>query len=369
MLQSFFSSMSKLQFFVFLLLCFAFVLLVPAKLSKWYNSSTALEYEPWNPDNINNIKEQIATLNKENIQVDIDLKELAKLTENVKSNREYILETVSSNNHNDMYNSLYTPYVPFRDYYDEYLVPNKPPVSDRISNKVRNAMSKYANILLRFETKLNLKSRYGRYNAYRDSMAQDTSQSAISKETAIAAFDEAKSSSLKIFTSLDTSLNSETKFSEKKKLEMKQRQEKLQDDFNKKNFNINQYAVVIGIPFFIVAALLMYWYGLRSTKEGGSKTAPSIDPKDKFAFAINTITVLLLILSLLILGLSKVIAENTLAALLGTIGGYVLNNKNKDSFSTVQAGTTVHSTTSLPANSTNDLPSAPPPPPPVATES
>ncbi len=368
MLKNFFSSMNKLHFFVFLLLCFALVLLVPAKLSKWYNSSTALEYEPWNPDNINNIKEQIAALNKENIQVDIDLKELSKLTENVKSNREYILETVFSNNHNHIYTSLYTPYVSFRDYYDEYPVANKLFVSDRISNKVRNAMSKYANILMKFETELNLKIRYGRYNGYRDSIAQDTPQSAVSKEIANPAFDEAKSSSLKVLSSLDTSLNSEMKFSEKKKLEMKQRQDKLQDDFNKKNFNINQYAVVIGIPFFIVAALLMYWYGLRSTKEGDNRTAPSIDPKDKFAFAINTITVLLLILSLLILGLSKVIAENTLAALLGTIGGYVLNNKNKDSLSTAQTVTPVQSTASTVATTTNSISSTPPPPPPLSTE-
>jgi drug/metabolite transporter (DMT)-like permease len=103
------------------------------------------------------------------------------------------------------------------------------------------------------------------------------------------------------------------------------------DSYSKNKLDINKYAVLIGIPLFIVAALLMYVYGIRTSRKlrdelNAQNNFNSGDYKTGLSFTLYTITALILILSLLILGLAKVIGDNTLAALLGTIAGYLLNN-------------------------------------------
>jgi hypothetical protein len=138
----------------------------------------------------------------------------------------------------------------------------------------------------------------------------------------------------------------QTKLSEKKRL------------YQANNIDINRYAVIIGIPLFIIVAFLMYYFGIS---QGRKLTEYAVNQNIQFSsddyrtglsFTLFSITVLLLILSLLILGLAKALGDNALSALLGTIAGYVLNSQNQDK---------TRGSTHPPA-----APPAPPPPAPPA---
>ncbi|MDX2003040.1 MAG: hypothetical protein SFW35_11445 [Chitinophagales bacterium] len=105
----------------------------------------------------------------------------------------------------------------------------------------------------------------------------------------------------------------------------------LRSDYLNSKVDINKYAVLVGIPLFIISALLMYFYGiynsnkLREDLKIQDNSFNSQDYKTGLSFTLFSITVLLLILTLMILGLAGVLGEDVLAALLGTVAGYVLN--------------------------------------------
>ncbi|MBB5394725.1 hypothetical protein [Mucilaginibacter sp. AK015] len=380
MLKDFFNSLSKLQTIVIavltLLIFVSFVPQIPA-ITRWFNSSTSEEYEPWNPENINVIKNNIDRLNNEaediNFQLDIlpsfekDIVLNIKILNDTKLDTPY--RTVAAKlQPNKIINAIETYYENNPDNTGSYVKKLNKSFSLQIDNKRQQYIQEYINMIdaLGFSTDYF----YNRNNTYilspanfypktgfaatlqvnRTDSANRFTHVFPSMKDATASFLNSKSELKNILTALDTLLLKRITTLEARKKELPANQEKLKDDFNKKNFNINQYAVVIGIPFFIIAALLMYWYGLRSNKESNGVPGNVMNPKDKLAFALNTITVLILILSLLILGLAKVISENALAALLGTIGGYVLNNaKTKDAQTITTAngpavGTTVINT-------------------------
>lgn len=362
------------------------VLLVP-RIPEWYHAATSTDYEPWDPDNINVIKDQIKKLNVESDQINFQLEILPAYEQEIALNRKAFDQAI-----------LDSPYVntllqiqPYKvisnieTYYD-INSDNQFSLNKQISKTFTAQIdSKRALYIQEFNSLANA---FGYNTAYNYNQGYTglvrindfypirqpyyySDSSKIEKKTILDAglsralanekFARLKANNVPILVALDTLLKERIAVLKKRKGSLTTEQDKLKDDFNKKNFNINQYAVVIGIPFFIIAALLMYWYGLRSNKNLNSTAGElMMDPKDKLSFALNTITVLILILSLLILGLAKVIAENTLAALLGTIGGYVLNNsKNKDAFKDNPS-----SPSSPSSNTPASGPESPPPPPP-----
>lgn len=334
------------------------IILITPIFIKMYHGATSKDYEPWDPDNINVIKDQIKKLNSEAEQIEVelgflpnyelDISQSWKNINNAQLDSPYVTTLVNIQPNSAISNIELYMDVDF----------NSPTVNTKISRtlsaQILNKRTAYSKEYMSLVTSLGYNFIYPYYEntvtllritdfyAIRSISIPGTAADSgrftrqevlpLMKD-ADAKFKKSKVSLLETLGSLDTILKKRISTLEQRKAQLKPEQDKLKEEFNKKNFNINQYAVVIGIPFFIIAALLMYWYGLRSNKNSVSGTdEQKIDPKDKLAFALNTITVLLLILSLLILGLAKVIAENTLAALLGTIGGYVLNNaKTKES--------------------------------------
>ncbi|MEJ7559164.1 MAG: hypothetical protein WKF66_12715 [Pedobacter sp.] len=358
MVKKFFSTMTQAQFFVFVMLLLLSILFSVSTLPKWYNSATAVEYEPWNPDNINNIKEKITSTNNEASKLEKDISYLSRFKDKLNVS----LRTFDSMNLDSPYAQTLKSFAPRLIFsanqdYDESIGDYE--VNESIAGKIENAAQAYSTDLSSLCNTLKTKDYTSPFGfARNDSLftKETPPKFTIAKEI----FTQKKGSMVFTLKELKVSLQLENDTLIARKKNLIRKLDDLRDEFNKKNFNINQYAVVIGIPFFIIAALIMYWYGLKSTRENANTLTPAIDPKDKFAFAINTITVLLLILSLLILGLSKVIAENTLAALLGTIGGYVLNNKNKDSLSQSPAPLAPAPITTLGGVSASSPPPLPP---------
>jgi hypothetical protein len=396
MLKIFFSSLSKSQTIVIVaLILIALALLIPKvpSIGRWFNSATSEEYEPWNPENINVIKNNIERLNIDAEDIKFQLDVLPAFEQDIALNK----KTLDKMTLDSSYNNTVAQMQPnkmigsIESYYEvnpesSALIDKKLNKSllSQIDNKRQQYTQDYMNMLaaMGFDTNYLYSYNFNNKNyisiypssffiaAIRSTPVKrvDTTQRFIEtfppKNQVTSAFTQYKSSLQGTLYALDSLLLKRIALLEARKQTLTPSQEKLKDDFNKKNFNINQYAVVIGIPFFIIAALLMYWYGLRSNKESNAVAGNVMNPKDKLAFALNTITVLILILSLLILGLAKVISENALAALLGTIGGYVLNNaKTKDGapVSTINGdaiGTTV-------ITSEDNKPSFTPPPAPA----
>lgn len=327
------------------------IILIAPILIRMYHGATSKDYEPWDPDNINVIKDQIKKLNSEAEQIEIelgflpnyelDISQSWKNINSVQLDSPYVSTLVNIQPNSAIVNiELYVD-IDF----------NSPAANAKISRtlltQILNKRAAYSkeytslvnglgyNIINPYyegSGTLRISDFYVAKSIEIPGVAVDSGRFSRQEilplmKDASSKFGKSKIFLLETIGALDTILKKRISLLEQRKAQLKPEQDKLKEEFNKKNFNINQYAVVIGIPFFIIAALLMYWYGLRSNKNSNSGTdKQEVDPKDKLAFALNTITVLLLILSLLILGLAKVIAENTLAALLGTIGGYVLNN-------------------------------------------
>ncbi|QHS56895.1 hypothetical protein GWR56_15575 [Mucilaginibacter sp. 14171R-50] len=381
MLKDFFNSLSKLQTIVIavltLLIFVSFVPQIPA-ITRWFNSSTSEEYEPWNPENINVIKNNIDRLNNEAEDINFQLDVLPSFEKDIALNIKILNDTKLDTPYNTVAAKLQPNKIinPIETYYENspdnagsYVKKLNKSFSLQIDNKKQQYVREYINMIdaLGFSTDYFYNRNdtyifspvnfYPKKSAFAPTMPVNKTDLTKGLTGVFPAmkdvnplFLNSKSELKNILTALDTLLLKRITTLEARKKELPANQEKLKDDFNKKNFNINQYAVVIGIPFFIIAALLMYWYGLRSNKESNGVPGNVMNPKDKLAFALNTITVLILILSLLILGLAKVISENALAALLGTIGGYVLNNaKTKDAQTITTAngpavGTTVINT-------------------------
>ncbi len=104
----------------------------------------------------------------------------------------------------------------------------------------------------------------------------------------------------------------------------------LQKASNKKS-EINVTAIYLGLPLFCATILILFigtqWLKLYyGTKDSGNKisTFPS-------SVLLEISTVLLVTLSILILGLAKLISSEVLGTLLGGISGFVLN-RTKDAF-------------------------------------
>ena len=393
MLKSFFYSLNKLQTIVIVALVIITVLsLIPqiTVVPRWFHSATSEEYEPWNPENINVIKNNIERLNIEAEDIKFQLDVLPAFEQDISLNRKALDKMVLDSPYNNVVAQMQPNKMigSIESYYEVNAERSgatdkkiNKSLSSQIDNKRQQYTQDYLNMIkdIGFDTRFfyNYDKNYtyayppsyfiaasGRAPITQGDTIQRFLNTFLPKDKATKIFSSYKPSLQNTLKALDSLLLKRIGILEARKEKLTPDQEKLKDEFNKKNFNINQYAVVIGIPFFIVAALLMYWYGLRSNKESNAVAGNVMNPKDKLAFALNTITVLILILSLLILGLAKVISENALAALLGTIGGYVLNNaKTKDGapVSTINGdaiGTTV-------ITSDDNKPSFTPPPAPA----
>jgi len=144
------------------------------------------------------------------------------------------------------------------------------------------------------------------------------------------AFEQGKRQLQDIVASIDTMTSTRISLLKAENLELKRNLDDAKKKYQDNNLNINKYAVIVGIPLFILAALFMYFYGIRASNTlradlMNSANFNSQDYQSGLSFTLFSITVLLLILTLLILGLSNVIKDNALSALLGTIAGYVLN--------------------------------------------
>lgn len=121
-------------------------------------------------------------------------------------------------------------------------------------------------------------------------------------------------------------------------------QKKNIDQYNKKvkeykdsRFDMSGKAISWGIIAFVLTAIVLYISGMyfrdRWRSRLDERQAASNHYDDLKASAWNSvylITVLLLIITIFVLGLARLLTENTLAALLGGIAGYVLNNKQTD---------------------------------------
>jgi hypothetical protein len=105
------------------------------------------------------------------------------------------------------------------------------------------------------------------------------------------------------------------------------------DDYRSSRLDINDKAIKYGIVAFCVTALTMYIAGLVYRNKLRRSDTPDGESRYREEFRVSAwysvymITVLLLIITIFILGLAKLLTENSLAALLGGIAGYVLNNK------------------------------------------
>jgi len=89
--------------------------------------------------------------------------------------------------------------------------------------------------------------------------------------------------------------------------------------YNTASLNINKDAIWVGLPLFILATIALYYIGNR--KKGDENGGNSV----------QTITILLFILSSIILGLANVLKDGTLSTLFGALIGYVLGDKKNNS--------------------------------------
>lgn len=101
-------------------------------------------------------------------------------------------------------------------------------------------------------------------------------------------------------------------------------------ELNKKieevDITINHRAINIGLPWFCVTVILLFVIAFIYQKMQIAKNAAG-GTADNFITSIllEVITVLLITLTILILGLARILTENVLGTLLGGIAGYVLN--------------------------------------------
>lgn len=122
------------------------------------------------------------------------------------------------------------------------------------------------------------------------------------------------------------------------------------EKYSKSRFDMSGKAISYGISAFVLIAIVLYVSGLvfrnKMRKDAIEKNDTNLqsDLRVSMWYSVYMITVLLLIITIFILGLARLIQENTLAALLGGIAGYVLNNKIVD-----QNASPVRGNTPIPA--------------------
>jgi hypothetical protein len=347
---------NKQQQVIVILLIVLIIAFVSGPLTRLFNSLTAAEYEPWDPDNEMVLKNNITQMNQEGEQINRRI----TLLLGYKQSLDEAYKTLGSY-------TLDTPYFTRLESIQPYsilggiaanadatpLTPNmataQPDITladlkVKIMAESQRYITEYAHLLdnlnlspplyppLSTDNKIIVSLKGEMVPRRRDSarLYGDSQLVAIPLPPLAAAratYQTGTSSLMQIIGAVDTLVSEAIKTSQDRRTIVEANLSKLRDDFNKKNFSINKFAVIIGIPFFIVAALLMYWFGIRASNNiARGQGAGTEDFKLGLSFTLNTITVLLLILSLLILGLAKVVQENTLAALLGAIAGYILNN-------------------------------------------
>ena len=101
-----------------------------------------------------------------------------------------------------------------------------------------------------------------------------------------------------------------------------------------KDISINHEAIMWGLPLFCFTIIVLFYgaffYRRISLKQGNA--APDTDQsQDQITkVLLEIITVLLLTMTVLILGLSRILSENVLGTLLGGIAGYILNRNKND---------------------------------------
>lgn len=106
------------------------------------------------------------------------------------------------------------------------------------------------------------------------------------------------------------------------------------EDLNKasedKDISINQRAINIGLPLFCGTVIVLFLIAYLYRKLNTGSTQKNED-SDGFMSKIllEIITVLLITMTVLILGLARILAENVLGTLLGAIAGYILNRSNQ----------------------------------------
>ncbi len=112
----------------------------------------------------------------------------------------------------------------------------------------------------------------------------------------------------------------------------------LRNKYLKSRLDIRGQAISWGIIAFVSTAIFLYSIGAYFRQKRASDLPDKqsyLDAnflqsiKDSTWISVYMITVLLLIITIFILGLAGLLQENTLAALLGGIAGYVLNNNRE----------------------------------------
>ncbi|MGD1945006.1 MAG: hypothetical protein ACFB0A_01760 [Croceivirga sp.] len=111
--------------------------------------------------------------------------------------------------------------------------------------------------------------------------------------------------------------------------EIEKKENHLEELYNHKgqNTDLHRVAILMGLPAFCVTILLLFLvpYYLERNKEEGNTTEQSNKQS-----LLDVATVLLLTMTILILGLAKMITGEVLGTLLGGISGYVLNRTMKN---------------------------------------
>ena len=111
--------------------------------------------------------------------------------------------------------------------------------------------------------------------------------------------------------------------------EIEKKENHLEELYNHKgqNTDLHRVAILMGLPAFCVTILLLFLvpYYLERNKEEGNTTEQSNKQS-----LLDVATVLLLTMTILILGLAKMITGEVLGTLLGVISGYVLNRTMKN---------------------------------------
>lgn len=105
------------------------------------------------------------------------------------------------------------------------------------------------------------------------------------------------------------------------------------EDLNKasedKDISINQRAINIGLPLFCGTVFLLFLIAFLYRKLNSvdnSKDSDGLISK----ILLEIITVLLITMTVLILGLARILSENVLGTLLGGIAGYILNRRGAE---------------------------------------
>lgn len=108
--------------------------------------------------------------------------------------------------------------------------------------------------------------------------------------------------------------------------------EELNKVSEEKDISINQNAISIGLPWFCITVIILFGFTFFYKKIFSTINTQSTNTDDENSMAkvlLEVITVLLITLTVLILGLARIITENVLGTLLGGIAGYILNRNKK----------------------------------------